>query len=350
MQHRYFAASNSSEGFKSYFSEIFEGSDRLYIIKGGPGTGKSSFMKRCADVAERAGAEIEYYYCSSDPSSLDGVLINNRGKRIGILDGTAPHVFEPKYPGAADEIVNLGQFWNSELLHEQKNEILSLANKKSTAYKRAYDYLRSCGNLRAVTDSLLLQAVNCEKLSSAAERQVRSLGLSDGKARVLPALTRAVAMTGKHTLTSFEDNAEQICTVGHFYGVGELYLEALAKELIKKDASLRISYDPVIPKRIDGIFLEDLKLAFVISDREQAEESETTQVNSRRFVCNERLRDVRGELRYAARLSRDCLDGAIHALSEAKVFHFLLEDIYKHAMHFGALNEFTKHFTENFLA
>ena len=350
MKHRYFAASNSSEGFKSYFSEIFDGTDRLYIIKGGPGTGKSSFMKRCADVAGRRGAETEYYYCSSDPTSLDGILISDKGSRIGILDGTEPHVFEPKCPGAVDEIINLGQFWNSELLHEQKNEILSLSNKKSTAYKRAYDYLRSCGNLRAVTDSLLLQAVNCDKLSSAAERQVRSLGLPEGKAKALPALTRAVAMTGRHDLTTFEENAEQVCTIGHFYGVGELYLEALARELRKKNARLRISYDPVVPSRIDGIFLEDVKLAFIISDREQGEESETTQINTRRFVCNERLRDVRGELRYAARLSRDCLDGALHALGEAKVFHFLLEDIYKHAMHFGALNEFTQRFTESFLS
>ena len=37
MQQRYFAASNSSEGFKSYFSEVFERADRLYVIKGGPG-------------------------------------------------------------------------------------------------------------------------------------------------------------------------------------------------------------------------------------------------------------------------------------------------------------------------
>ena len=42
-----FAASNSCEGFKSYYGEIFAGPgiERLYVIKGGPGTGKSHFMR-----------------------------------------------------------------------------------------------------------------------------------------------------------------------------------------------------------------------------------------------------------------------------------------------------------------
>ena len=62
MNYGYFAASNSSEGFKSYYGEIFERADRLYVIKGGPGTGKSSLMKRLADAALRKGYKIEYYY------------------------------------------------------------------------------------------------------------------------------------------------------------------------------------------------------------------------------------------------------------------------------------------------
>ena len=50
-----FAASNSCRGFCNYYGDLFVDSrfDRLYIIKGGPGTGKSHFMKV---VARRARA------------------------------------------------------------------------------------------------------------------------------------------------------------------------------------------------------------------------------------------------------------------------------------------------------
>ena len=116
MQHRYFAASNSSDGFKSCFSEIFEGADLLYVIKGGPGTGKSWFMKKCALEAERKGVEVEYYYCSSDPASLDGVLMKHGERTVGIIDGTPPHAWEPVHPGVTEELVNLGAFWNAEML------------------------------------------------------------------------------------------------------------------------------------------------------------------------------------------------------------------------------------------
>ena len=51
-------------------------------------------------------------------------------------------------------------------------------------------------------------------------------------------------------------------------------------------------------------------------------------------------------MRYAARLYDDCLEGALHALAQVRVYHFLLEDIYKNAMDFKALNDFTYGFIE----
>ena len=343
----FFAAMNTAEGFKSYFREIFGGFENIYIIKGGPGTGKSSLMRRVAAAAEGRGYKVEYYFCSSDHTSLDGVLIFGKNSPVGIVDGTAPHVFEPTVAGVREELIDLGRFWNSGLLCEQKNEIISLTSKKSAAYHRAYSYLRSCGNLRAVTDSLLCKITDMQKLRAAAARLAASLELPQGRAVRLPALIRAVAMTGNVRLDSFEQNSKKLWRVGDFYGVGYWFLGALADCLKEVSATVRLSYDPVCPEHIDGIFVEDAACGFVISkpdcraedDHEDYEDEKF--VNPKRFVHTEKLREIRGELRYAARLYQDCLDGALHALSEAKVYHFLLEDLYKHAMHFGALTEFT---------
>lgn len=352
MQHRYFASSNSSEGFKNCYAEVFDRADRLYVIKGGPGTGKSSLMKKCAAEAKKKGAEIEYYYCSSDPESLDGILISLENDVVGLIDGTAPHVWEPSLVGAKEELVNLGQFWNSQLLREQKNEILSLNNKKSSAYRRAYSYLRSCGNLRAVTDSLLKKATDHQKLRATAERLARSLELESGRMRTVPAITRAISMIGKYKFDTFEQNSQKLWKVGAFYGVGEWFLGELADCLVGYNATARVSYDPINSSCIDGIFIENNACGFVLSKTDPHSEDDREEndnekfINPKRFIHTEKLREIRGELRYAARLYQDCLDGALHALSEAKVYHFLLEDIYKHAMHFGALGEFGKEFVE----
>ena len=154
MQFEYFAASNSSGGFVNYYPQLFSRAEHTYIIKGGPGTGKSSFMKKIALNRESAGDKVEYYYCSSDHTSLDGILIFGKEETWGIIDGTPPHAKEPELPGIKDEIINLGEFWSRERLLSQKNEIISLTGKKSSSYHRAYDYLRCCGNLSATLEPI----------------------------------------------------------------------------------------------------------------------------------------------------------------------------------------------------
>ena len=54
---RVFLGANSSAGFLSRFSSLYQpdGDWFAYIIKGGPGTGKSSFMKKAAAALEEEG-------------------------------------------------------------------------------------------------------------------------------------------------------------------------------------------------------------------------------------------------------------------------------------------------------
>ncbi len=347
MQHRYFAASNSAEGFKNYYGEVFSRADFIYIIKGGPGTGKSSFMKRYARRAEERGYICEYYYCSSDPSSLDGVLIFSEKGVIGLLDGTPPHVSEPKFPGAREQIINLGECWDTELLRKQKNEIIALSERKGAEYKNAYTFLRSVGNLRAVSDGLLDESLDRHKMRAAVSRLIKDL--PEGDMGYAPAILDSVSMNGRVRLSSFEDNAEKLYIISDFHGIGELFLTELFFSLRSRNVTARVSFDPVCPDRVDGIFLEKERIAFVtgrglqekyemercgeiIQDKGIENGKKLTFINSKRFVNTEKLREVRSELRYTSRLAESSLDGALHALTKAKIYHFLLEDIYGKAM------------------
>ena len=81
---KYFLAANSCEGFYSVFDKAYlpDGEWRAYIIKGGPGTGKSSFMKRFASYAEKKGCKALRCPCSSDPDSLDAVILPAYGGSV----------------------------------------------------------------------------------------------------------------------------------------------------------------------------------------------------------------------------------------------------------------------------
>ncbi len=353
MNNRYFAASNSSRGFKNYFKEVFKRADTIYVVKGGPGTGKSSFMKRCSRHAEEQGCAVENFCCSSDADSLDGALIFDGKKYVGVLDGTAPHIWEPEFPGIREQIVDLGQFWNGKILTAQKNEIIALGRKKSTAYNKAYTYLRSCGNLRAVTDMLLREALNCDKMSRAVGRIVESLGLMDGNATVIPTPTDAVTMKGWITLDTFKERAENVYIIGLSQGIGQLFLCELEGQLKRKKITVRVAYDAVCPWLINEILIEDVKTVFCVGEPDGVDAEPVGKsvkyINSKRFVDAESLRAARGEIRYTGKLSQSSLEGALHALSEVNVYHFLLEDIYKNAMDFKALTEFTNDFVETFI-
>ena len=91
----YFLGANSPAGFYSLYDHLLppEQARAIYILKGGPGCGKSTLMRKIGVWAEEAGLETEYILCSGDPDSLDALILPS--KAVAIVDGTAPHVVVP---------------------------------------------------------------------------------------------------------------------------------------------------------------------------------------------------------------------------------------------------------------
>lgn len=122
----YFPGGNTAEGFCSHFGDILPApmQRRMFYLKGGPGVGKSTLMRRVGEAAEKAGLEVEYFHCSSDPDSLDAVCLPQKG--AALMDGTAPHVYDPVAPGARDTLVSLGDFLDEAALRSHIEDILNL--------------------------------------------------------------------------------------------------------------------------------------------------------------------------------------------------------------------------------
>ena len=150
--HYYLASANTCHGFINHFNYINPNENGMtYILKGGPGTGKSSFMKKVGEYFSKKGFTIEYFFCSSDSDSLDGVRIVE--KNVAIVDGTAPHVTEATIPGVKEKIVNLGSFINGKI-KKHKDTIEDLLAKKSACFSVAYAYLKTLGELLKIEKML----------------------------------------------------------------------------------------------------------------------------------------------------------------------------------------------------
>ena len=91
----YYAGGNTAKGFVHFFESNFQELERLFILKGGPGTGKSSLIKSIGHEWKLLGYDLEWIHCSSDVGSMDAVIIPKL--KAGIVDGTNPHVIEPVF-------------------------------------------------------------------------------------------------------------------------------------------------------------------------------------------------------------------------------------------------------------
>ncbi len=90
-----FPGGNTGLGFHSFFEYITRDRERVYIVKGGPGVGKSTFFRRLGQDLVSAGLDVDFLCCASDNNSLDGILVHS--KNVAFIDGTAPQSAEPTH-------------------------------------------------------------------------------------------------------------------------------------------------------------------------------------------------------------------------------------------------------------
>lgn len=187
MTKKYFPGANTGRGFISHFSGIvppWEKPHYTYIIKGGPGVGKNTLMKKVSCLARANGHTVEEFRCAGDPGSLDAVRIPE--KRLVLLDGTAPHVIDPVIPGIEAEILDLGHFLHREVFLRRRSELQLLFDENKAHYREAYACLGAAAVLRStaveaaasVTDTDLIRRFLQEHFTLSSSGNTRRLFLT----------------------------------------------------------------------------------------------------------------------------------------------------------------------------
>ena len=145
----YFASRNGFDGFTSYFNNVFapERYTKVFILKGGPGTGKSTLMKKLHSAFNDFCDSIECIRCSSDINSYDGLILEKNDRKIAVLDGTAPHMTDPTLPVVCEETINLEVAIRERDLLLYRNTLEELYKAKKNEYQLAYHFLLVCGEL-----------------------------------------------------------------------------------------------------------------------------------------------------------------------------------------------------------
>ncbi len=333
----YFAAANSRGGFVSFFRDIFRNGelDYLYIIKGGSGTGKSRLMREIAAAAENAGDETEYFYCSSDPLSLDGIILKKR--RIGVIDGTPPHAEEPSLPGCCDEIINLGEFWDGKILKQNRDLIISLTERKKKLYRSAYSCLSAAGKATEAAELLTLPAIKKEKLSSWAER-IAGRFQKSAYPREEIRLTSAISHMGVCDTGSFYNMASRRFVLNDPVRIAPVVLSSLRKALWDTGNSVLLSFSPLDTGNLNGIFIKNEGVSFTAI----GEADKGSVINTDRFLDRDIYRENRAKIRFLRKSAEAMVISATETMKSIYRIHSDIEKIYASAMDFGAKEKYTE--------
>ncbi len=338
----FFLGANTPGGFYSLFDELCDPADgwRLYIIKGGPGTGKSTLLKKIAAEADRRGLYCERIHCSSDPASLDGVIVPSL--KLSAADGTAPHVLEPKYPGVCETLVDLGAFRNDARLRENAEEIIRLTEENRAAHLSCTRFLNAAGYAEKDLVKLAAGALDMEKTQAFASHLCRrELGAgAGGSAAVRRRFLSAFTPGGVHV---FYGTAETLCErqivlADEFGLAAAVIVETLCAAALEAGYSVIRCLCPLSPEsKTDHILIPELSLGvFTSNARHPFSFENERRVQCARFMNAAELRAHRNRLHFIARARAEMLDAALERLRGAKALHDRLEEYYTAAMDFEA--------------
>lgn len=311
-------------------------------MKGGPGTGKSSLMKAIGTEWAERGYQIELIHCSSDKDSIDGVIIPALG--VGIVDGTAPHVIEPKAPGVIEEYVNLGEARDSAALIGQRGIIEELNRKTADAYAAAYSRFAEALNIHDEWEKIYfehmdfgqadqLTALMLEQLFGEANLQKSA----EVKHRFLGAATPAGSVDFVPNLT--EGLSRRFFLKGRAGTGKSTILRKIAAEAEKRGFDTEIYHCGFDPHSLDMVIVRELDFAIFDSTSPHEyypERAGDVIIDTYEAVVapgtDERLA---GPLEEISAQYKATMKTAIAALAKAKLHRDELKGIYIAAMDFS---------------
>ncbi len=337
---RFFMGTSTKTGFCGFPRDLFENDSaaHAFLIKSGPGTGKSTLLCSLASRFRDQGETVEEILCSSDPDSLDGIYIPCR--RVCILDATAPHVLEPKRWGLQEEIVSLGDALNVSALSQKWEEITTAAAQNTASHARARRFLAGVSTLYADRKSLAAAALQPEKAQKIADRLVkteccgetRPCSFSGAQRRFVSAVTPKGLLSYPETVTALCPRVIALCdkhTVA-----AKAVITAISAAAEKENLPRILCPDPLCPEEISHLLLPSLGVAFITEDDRFFAERPVRRLHLERLYDSSLSAANKNRTAFDKKAERLLLSAAVEALFDAKNAHDALEEPYKSAMDF----------------
>jgi len=342
-----FPGGNTPQGFFSYYNYIIStDANRIFILKGGPGTGKSTFMRRIGEALVAQGYDAEFHHCSSDNNSLDGVVIPKLG--VAFIDGTAPHIVDPKHPGCVDEILNLGEYWNEKGIAAHKANIINCTAEISSNYQRAYRYLKAAKFIYDDFAAINTGALDITKANQVAYELVSKIFVNPkkvGSGKVRKLFASAITPDGA---VNFLDSSVWYVGKCHVIngdpGTGKsTIIQKVIDNAVTTGFNVEVYYCPLDPEKPEHVLIPELDTAVTTSIMPHVYKSvktpPITSVNMNDYLNPATIEKFQEDILYNQETFWELWAKSIACLKKSKQLHDQLETYYVPSMNFQGVQE-----------
>lgn len=356
-ERHYFPGNNTPLGFFSYYENILgqREANKIICVKGGPGSGKSTFLRRIGKHFASMGEPVDHLHCSADENSLDGVVLRRR--KVALIDGTSPHVTDPVTPGAVDMIVNLGEYWNEEGIAENKDEIIDLSEETSRWYRIAYNYLNAAESVYRSLEEIYSDAAEKGEIyrlvAGIIEREYGRKDISFDTGRQKKFFASAITGDGViNYLPTLLGGMNRIYVINVPSGYSNSsFMEIIAEGAVYRGLDSEAFYCSMCPEgKPEHILIPQTGTAFITVNRyhdlepweipcEEGKEQEVILLDMSDYM-NKAYLEKNGELIETLNEEYDILlNKCIRNLARARDTHMTIEDMYAPNMNFTEISE-----------
>ncbi|MGI6485276.1 MAG: PRK06851 family protein [Tepidanaerobacteraceae bacterium] len=345
---RYFPGGNTPEGYFSHYDQVisWEKANKIFIIKGGPGAGKSSFMRKIADEFLKKGIGLEFFHCSADSKSIDGLVLPEY--KIALLDGTAPHVIDPKFPGCVDDIINLGDYWDEYALSQNRQKIQEVNNLYGKCYKRVYNYLKAAKIILEDIVRIYKDAVDTNAINSKTDKVIneifKEIPYQNKMSEQRHLFASAITPDGiVHFLDCIFGDVSKRFIIKGSPGTGKSDLmKRICDNFVLKGFDVDVFHCPMEPSKIDHLLVTELDYGFITSVKPHniSQIQQTDQIIDLDFaVDTSKVNLYKQHLDYDNELFWALIHKSVEALKEAKGLHDQMEQLYSSNIDFKKIDD-----------
>ena len=344
----YFLAANAPSGFLHFYDTLYdaERGDRVYLLRGGPGSGEihpngvlclESGFGGAADGAVPLPCRSGFVGCRLVPKNWG----------LELLMATSPHFIEPKFPGLCEMEIELGRAWNTEALHDKRKSILALCRQEALLRARVKRYMEAVGTLMDDSYRIDCKCSDHEKAFKLAKRLSmgyddisRSRGRNGSETiRFLSAVTSKGIVFLDQTVTM---QCDQIYVLEDDLGAASgMVLSALKESMLQKGYDCILCPSPLAPSRkIDHLLFPSLSLAVCTSSSLIPVPCATERrIHARRFRLTDEIAQYKQHLRFNRRAVEELLKDTVLLLREANKLHGKVEEIYRQCTDYSVVDD-----------